>query len=196
VFHACSNSLTDPQLAAATLEGMRRARRAGTLVSFDLNLRPALWPHDGEPRGPSWQALQLADVVKLSAEEFAWLADDGEGAVPDRLWRGATRLLVVTDAAQPLRWFRPGSRGELAGYRVDAVDSTGAGDAFVGGLLQQLAAQGVGPGNLDAWLDDLPRLQAALRYASACGALAVTRHGSFAAMSDAAEVDRFMEMHA
>lgn len=196
VFHACSNSLTDPQLAKATLEGMRRARRAGTLVSFDLNLRPALWPHDGEPRGPSWQALQLADVVKLSAEEFAWLADDGEGAVPDRLWRGATRLLVVTDAALPLRWYRPGSSGELAGYRVDAVDSTGAGDAFVGGLLHQFAAQGVGPDNLDAWLDDLPSLQAALRYASACGALAVTRHGSFAAMSDAAEVDRFMEMHA
>src|SRR5215469_5338357 len=33
-FHVCSNSLTDPNLAAATMEGMQRARRAGTLVSF------------------------------------------------------------------------------------------------------------------------------------------------------------------
>jgi len=200
-FHACSNSLTDPALAEATLEGMRRARRAGTLVSFDLNLRPALWPRDGEPREPSWQALQLADVVKLSAEEFAWLADDSEGAsgedaLLERLWRGATRLLMVTDAERPLRWFRPGDRGELPGYRVDAVDSTGAGDAFVGGLLHQFAAQGIGPGELDGWIDERSRLHAALRYASACGALAVTRPGSFAAMPAAAEVTRFMETHA
>ena len=194
-FHACSNSLTDPQLAEATLEGMRRARRAGTLVSFDLNLRPALWPRDGEPRAPSWQALQLADVVKLSAEEYAWLADDGEDALLQRLWRGATRLLVVTDAERPLRWFHPGGGGELPGYRVDMVDSTGAGDAFVGGLLHQFAAQGIGPGELDGWVGDRPRLHAALRYASACGALAVTRHGSFAAMPSAAEVARFMEVH-
>ncbi len=195
-FHACSNSLTDPALAAATLEGMRRARRAGTLVSFDLNLRPALWPRDGEPRTPSWQALHLADMVKLSAEEFAWLADEGENAMLDRLWRGATRLLVVTDAAQPLRWFRPDANGELPGYRVDAMDSTGAGDAFVGGLLHQFAVQGVGPDDLDGWVGSLPSLHAALRYASACGALAVTRHGSFAAMPEATEVTRFMEMHA
>lgn len=195
-FHVCSNSLTDPQLADATLEGMRRARRAGTLVSFDLNLRPALWPHDGNPRGLSWQALQLADVVKLSAEEFAWLADDGEDAALGRLWRGTARLLVVTNADQPLRWFHPHARGELPTYRVDAVDSTGAGDAFIGGLLQQIAVQGVGPGDLDGWITSPPRLHASLHYASACGALAVTRYGSFAAMPDAAEVARFMEIHA
>jgi len=195
VFHVCSNSMTDAALAETTREGMRRAHDAGALVSFDLNLRPALWPRDVEPRPLLWPALHLADVVKLSAEEFAWLADDGE-AVLDRLWRGATRLLVVTDAALPLRWFRPEASGELPGYRVDAVDSTGAGDAFVGGLLHQLATQAIGPGDLDRWTGSLPHLHAALRYASACGALAVTRHGSFAAMSNAAEVARFMETHA
>jgi Sugar kinases, ribokinase family len=193
-FHACSNSLTDPELAAVTLEGMRRARRAGTLVSFDLNLRPALWPRDSEPRVWCWPALHLADVVKLSAEEFAWLADEGEDAALDRLWSGSTRLLIVTDAAQPLRWFHPDAKGGLSGYRVDVVDSTGAGDAFVGGLLHQLAQQQVRPADLDRWVGALSGLQAALRYASACGALAVTRRGSFAAMSDATEVARFMEM--
>lgn len=193
-FHACSNSLTDPELAAVTLEGMRRARHAGTLVSFDLNLRPALWPRDSEPREWCWPALQLADVVKLSAEEFAWLAEEGEDAALDRLWSGSTRLLIVTDAARPLRWFHPDAKGGLSGYSVDAVDSTGAGDAFVGGLLHQLAQQQVRPADLDRWVGALSGLQAALRYASACGALAVTRRGSFAAMPDASEVARFMEM--
>jgi fructokinase len=42
----------------------------------------------------------------------------------------------------------------------------------------------------------LPRLHAALRFASACGAVAVTRHGSFAAMPHASEVEHFMETYA
>ena len=66
VFHVCSNSMTDPALAEATRDGMRRARDAGALVSFDLNLRPALWPDGVDARPEVWPALQLADVVKLS----------------------------------------------------------------------------------------------------------------------------------
>jgi fructokinase len=103
VFHVCSNSMTDPELAEVTLTGMRHARQAGALVSFDLNLRPALWPRGVEPRLHVWPALLLADVVKLSAEELEWLAVDGEEAVLDRLWTGNARLLIVTDGPKPLR---------------------------------------------------------------------------------------------
>jgi fructokinase len=196
IFHICSNSLTDPGLAAATLEGMQRARAAGALVSFDLNLRPALWPRGSEPRAQAWPALLQADVVKLSAEEFDWLADEGEQALLDRLWTGSTRLLVVTDGPHPLRWYHPDADGELPCYNVPMVDSTGAGDAFVGGLLRQLAEQQVTRDNIDAWISTLPRLHAALRYASASGAVAVTRHGSFAAMPNTTDVEQFMETHA
>jgi fructokinase len=196
IFHICSNSLTDPGLAAATLEGMHRARNAGTLVSFDLNLRPALWPQGSEPRSQVWPALLQADVVKLSAEEFDWLATDGDQALLDRLWTGSARLLVVTDGSRPLRWYHPDADGELPCYNVPMVDSTGAGDAFVGGLLRQLAEQNVNRDTIDAWIATLPRLHAALRYASACGAVAVTRHGSFAAMPTTTDVEQFMETHA
>jgi fructokinase len=195
IFHVCSNSMTDPALAEATREGMRRAHAAGALVSFDLNLRPALWPRDADAHPTLWDALVLADLVKLSAEEFAYLAIDGEAAVLERLWRGRSRLLVVTDADAPLRWFAPGAQGELPAYRVPAVDSTAAGDAFVGSLLYRLAAQEIGPGELPALLADLPRLHATLRFAAAAGALTVTRQGSFSAMPDAAEVLAFMDIH-
>jgi len=42
-FHVCSNSLTEEAVAAATFDGMRRAREAGAVVSVDLNLPPAPW---------------------------------------------------------------------------------------------------------------------------------------------------------
>jgi fructokinase len=196
VFHVCSNSMTDPQLAQTTREGMRRARAAGALVSFDLNLRPALWPHDVEPRELLWPALELADVVKLSAEEFTWLAVDGEEATLERLWTGHARLLIVTDGPNRLRWFHPDADGELPVYAVPAVDTTAAGDAFVGGLLCKLAGLDATSDRLDRLVTELPRLHAALRFAAACGALTVTRQGSFAAMPDEAEVLGFMETYA
>jgi fructokinase len=130
VFHVCSNSMTDRALAETTREGMQRAHKVGALVSFDLNLRPALWPAGVDPRPLVWPALHLADVVKLGAEEFAWLAVDGEQAVLDRLWLGRTRLVIITDAERPIRWFHPDVEGELPGYAVTAVDSTAAGDAL------------------------------------------------------------------
>ena len=195
VFHVCSNSMTEPLAAETTREGMRRARAAGALVSFDLNLRPALWPRGVDVHAEVWPALQLADLVKLSAEEFAWLAVDGETAALERLWQGHARLLVVTDGPNPLRWFHPDAEGELPAYRVPMVDSTAAGDAFVGGLLQQLAGQRIGAGGLDALVAALPRLHATLRHAAAAAAIAVTRQGSFVSLPTTAEVLAFMETH-
>ncbi|OOG59718.1 carbohydrate kinase [Rhodanobacter sp. C03] len=193
VLHVCSNSMTDPALAATTREGMQRAYGAGALVSFDLNLRPALWPADVDPHPLLWPALHLADVVKLSAEEFTWLARDGEQAALDRLWQGRTRLVVVTDGAKPLRWFHPDVEGELPCYPVEAVDATAAGDAFVGGLLCCLAELAVAPERIDQLVTELPRLHAMLRFAAAGGALTATRQGSFAAMPRGDEVLAFME---
>ncbi|WP_266168426.1 carbohydrate kinase family protein [Dyella subtropica] len=196
VFHVCSNSMTEMPLAEATREGMRRAQAAGAWVSFDLNLRPALWPRDADPRPLLWPALHLADVVKLSAEEFEWLAVDGEEATLEQLWRGRARLLVVTDGSRSLRWFHPDAEGEMPVYDVPNVDSTAAGDAFVGGLLHRLATLEPGSDQLDHLVSELPRLHAMLRFAAACGALTVTRQGSFVAMPDEAEVLAFMETHA
>ncbi|HEV2682341.1 MAG TPA: carbohydrate kinase [Rhodanobacter sp.] len=196
VFHVCSNSMTDPALAETTREGMRRAHAAGALVSFDLNLRPALWPHGIDANPLLWPALELADLVKLSAEEFAWLAVDGEAAALERLWRGRARLVVVTDRGAPLRWFHPDADGALPTWRVPVVDSTAAGDSFVGGLLCQLAQQAIGPDDLDTLVATLPQWHATLRYAAAAGALTVTRQGSFSAMPDSTEVETFMETYA
>ncbi len=196
VFHVCSNSLTEPGIAAATLEGMQRAHRAGALVSFDLNLRLALWSPGRNPLDHVWPVLHLADVVKLSAEELAWLAVDGEEATLDRLWRGRARLLVVTDGPGVMRWFHPDADGELPAYAVQTVDSTAAGDAFVGGLLCRLAELSGGTDVLDHLVGKLPYLHEVLRYAAACGAMCASRQGSFTAMPSDAEARAFMDAHA
>lgn len=198
VFHAGSCSMTEAGSAAATLQGMTRARDAGALVSFDMNLRPALWPRGEDPAPTIWRALALADFIKLSAEELAFLAasSGGEDAALARLRNANAKLVVVTDGEQTARWFTRHANGECRTFPVHAVDTTGAGDAFVGGCLYQFASAGLGAATLETFAGDADRLVAALRFASACGALAVTRAGSFAAMPALADVQAFLEQDA
>jgi fructokinase len=198
IFHAGSCSMTEPESAATTLAGMTRAREAGALVSFDMNLRPALWPRGEDPAPTIWQALELAGFVKLSAEELAFLAGSSgrEDAVFTRLWQTNAKLVVITDGAHAVRWFTPNASGEHPTFPVRAIDTTGAGDAFVGGCLYRFAEAGLNAAGLPPFAADAARLDAILRFASACGALAVTRAGSFAAMPTLAEINAFLQAQA
>ncbi|NUS38447.1 MAG: carbohydrate kinase [Lysobacter sp.] len=192
VFHVCSNSLTEPAIAEATLAGMRRARAAGALVSMDLNLRPALWPHGADPAPRVWAALEQADLVKLCVSELDFLArTEGDADAPlRRLGNAHAQCVLVTDGAAPIRWFTRTRQGIAPTFTVAAIDTTAAGDAFVGGWLQSLVEQRLTRTTLGDFLEQPEHLAAALRHAAACGALATTRHGAFAAMPTRAELER------
>lgn len=198
IFHAGSCSMTEPESAATTLGGMARAREAGAVVSFDMNLRPPLWPRGEDPAPTIWRAIELADFVKLSAEELAFLAAStgGQDAAFARLWQAHAKLVVVTDGDRAVRWFTQKAQGERSAFPVRAVDTTGAGDAFMGGCLYQFAKAGLDAASFGTFVADAVRLETTLRFAAACGALAVTRAGSFAAMPTRVDVEAFLEQRA
>lgn len=188
IFHVCSNSMTDARIAETTLSGLQRARAAGALTSVDINLRPALWPEGRPVLERLWQALALADMVKLAREELEFLQQGTTSAeaVIARLLRDA-RLVLVTDGGEPLRWHTRNGSGVITPPRVTTLDTTAAGDAFIGGLLCQLQKAGIRTRQFDDFVGSEMLLNEALRYAAACGAFAVTRHGAFAALPTNAE---------
>ncbi len=196
-FHVCSNSLTGEPAASATLAGMRLARGRGALVSMDLNLRPALWDADADIAARVWPALLEADLVKLSRPELEWLAagSGGEDAVLARLSGARARLVVITDGPAPLQWHAPGLHGTHPVHALAARDTTGAGDAFVAGLLHALLERGIGAAGLEALAGDRDTLGNVLSFAAACGALATQQHGAFGAMPTRADVDAFLDAH-
>ncbi|MBU8976907.1 MULTISPECIES: carbohydrate kinase [unclassified Lysobacter] len=194
VMHVCSNSLTEADIAQTTVAGMRLARERGALVSMDLNLRPSLWPEglDAAPR--LWEALAEADIIKLCRSEADFLIRRAghHNAMLQRLWQGNARLVLITDGGKPVRWYTRDAEGEAPAFRVSAVDTTAAGDAFVGSLLLRIVERGVSAQTFDTFLGDASAIADALRHAAAGGALAATKHGAFAAMPTRDDIEQLL----
>ena len=188
LFHFCSNTLTEAPIRAATLAGVRKARAADFLISFDVNLRLNLWPADSEPLPALWAAIEQSDLLKLCTEELAFLCDgQPEDEVLGRILDSGVSLILITDGGNPLRYIGREVSGQLQPPATRVVDSTAAGDAFTGGVLFALAEQGIDRTRLDA-LTDHERLEAILTLGMRCGAFAVSHKGAFDALPTQVEL--------
>jgi sugar/nucleoside kinase (ribokinase family) len=131
-----------------------------------------------------------ANLIKISEEEAVFLSgtDDLEQAVVG-LWHDNLKLLAVTQGVKGATIFTPGLMGYVPGFPVQAVDTTGAGDAFLAGLLYSLYPNldHVMHGDLDETL-----LFQAVRFANAAGALTTTRRGAIPALPTLEEVQSLL----
>ncbi|CAN1842536.1 Probable fructokinase-7 [Linum perenne] len=120
-----------------------------------------------------------ADVIKISEEEIVFLTggDDpnDDNVILKKLFHPNLTLLIVTEGSQGCRYYTKEFKGRVQGVKVKPVDTTGAGDAFVGGLLSSLASD-------SSILKDEKRLREALYFANACGAVTVTERGAIPAL--------------
>lgn len=191
IVHFCSNSLTEPEIADTTLAMADMASRAGCLVSVDANLRHNLWAGGSADIALVTQLIDRAGLVKLSTDELDYLRADhpAEAWLAERLAAGV-RLLVITDGPGEVRAIGVGRELRHAPPRVEAVDTTAGGDAFIGGLLAELADY-LGATAVDGdWHKDDDFLRRALRTAANCGAHAVTRPGAYAALPNRGDLAR------
>jgi len=175
LFHFCSNTLTTPEIAQVTETSVRRARAAGSIVSFDVNLRHNLWAKGEAERDAVNRLLALCDIVKFSREELDFLAD-GQGSdwIGKRLDEG-TLLILVTDGPAPVLYYGHGFEGKVVTSAQGVVDTTAAGDGFMGGLLFGLSRLG----DVRAAIEDDETVRALTDFATECGAFVVTSAGAF-----------------
>ena len=206
VFHHGSISLITEPSRSATLAAVEAARAAGALVSYDPNLRLPLWSTPDEARTTILAAARSADIIKVSEEELAFLTRaDGvaEGVRRLRDVVAAECAIVVTRGRRGCALALGGSAGgstglwlEVSGFDVQAVDTTGAGDAFVAGLLVGLI-EATGAGTAATTRRALRVLGEAewrrvLTLANAVGALCTTKLGAIPALPTAEEVRTFL----
>ncbi len=186
ILHFGSVSLTRDTARSATILAARTAREAGRLVSYDPNYRSALWPDAAEAVKWMTLPLPLVDVMKLSEEELPLLSGTSEPEEGSRrLSEKGISLVMVTlgEAGAFCRW--QGEGFLVPGAPVQAVDTNGAGDAFLGAVLSRLCKREEGP------LNGLARreLEEIVAYANRAAAQTCSRSGAIPAMPTLAELE-------
>lgn len=177
-FHFAGVSLTDEPAREATLYAARQMKESGVFISFDCNYRESLWESEEEARQVLQDALPLCDLVKVSQEELTLLSseEDLKKGAEYILSKGPKAVLVSQGEVgsnvytENLHIFKPA-------FLVDAVDTTGSGDAFLGAILFELHA-------LDKPLLQVTTLEweRLLDFGNAAGGLTATRRGGIPAL--------------
>lgn len=147
--HFCSVSLGDFPMRKAHEKAIALAGEADALVSFDPNLRFPLWEDQAALKAAVWDFIPGADILKISDEELSFLT--GKEKIHDalpQLFAGSVKLVVYTKGADGAEAYTKTASAGAEGNKVDATDTTGAGDAFIGSFLYQLCQSEVDRENL------------------------------------------------
>ncbi|QFG69286.1 carbohydrate kinase family protein [Ornithinimicrobium pratense] len=144
--HTGSLAATVEPGGSAVVDLMAQARMAGATVSYDPNCRPTLMGRPDDARQRIEECLGRSDVVKASLEDVEWLYADAPVLDVAREWgRLSPLLVVVTRGGEgPLAHLSAsGATVELPAQQVEVVDTVGAGDSFMAGLLSGLLDTGL-----------------------------------------------------
>ena len=188
--YVSSMALTGEPAASATHHAVALAKRLGSLVAFDPNLRPSSWPSTVAAMEAIEPLLEASDVLKVNEEEALLLTGCRTATSALEVLAGsAVRLAVVTLAGEGCVWRRGADAGAVSSPIVEPADTTGAGDAFVGALLVELCRRHPsGPLRLLLSSD----IDASLRFACAAAAFSCTRAGAMESLPHREQVEDLM----
>ncbi|MDR1640467.1 MAG: carbohydrate kinase [Clostridiales bacterium] len=186
MLHFGSLSFTSEPCRSTVLELVSNARHAGKVISFDPNYRKLLWKSEEEAKAQIENALPLADILKVSEEEMTLLTKETDvltGAA--ELSKKGPSIVLVTMGAEGAAYSCLNGSGTVKPFPVKTIDTTGAGDAFMGAMLHQLK------GKTKEELANITEseLRNAIEFANKAGALATTKHGGIPAMPTLEEIN-------
>ncbi len=178
IFHFCSLSLVEEPVRSALFKAIRIARRKGVLISFDPNLRRDLLKSDTMKYVK--KAVSLSDVLMPSEEEVKKIA--GEKSIHKAVRKFPEKRIIVTRGSKGALMYYKGAEISVPAFKVNVVDTTGAGDAFSAGISVGIVRGYEG--------------EELLKFASAVAALSVGKKGAISSLPTAHDVEKFLKsMH-
>jgi len=189
--HFCSVSLGDFPMKEAHRAAISLAAEQGAIVSFDPNLRFMLWKNVDRLKEAVNEFLPLADIVKISDEELEFITGktDIKDALPELL-KGKTKLVVYTCGKEGAYVYGLSGEAFAPAVRTEAVDTTGAGDGFIGSFLWKLKAEGVTRDTLGKVSSDV--LEGCAVFANTFCSISVEGKGAIPSYPTAGRVDERM----
>jgi fructokinase len=191
ILHFCSVSLIDAPIKEAHKEAIEYAKANKCIISFDPNVRLALWDSEESCREAILEFLPYANIVKISDEELEFITGikDEEKALKS-LFIGAIEVIIYTKGSKGAQFITTNFCVESESFKVKVEDTTGAGDSFIGSLLYQLSSNKVKLEDLVTL--DKRKIKDLLRFSNGVAALTVSKKGAIAALPTRVEVEEFI----
>lgn len=179
VLVVCATTLAREESRLATMRALELHRAAGGINVMDVDWRPMFWPDKAFAKSCYEDAIRLVDVLIANEPELAFVgASEDVLTARDHVSSLGPRELVAKRGAQGVHYFGPEGEVKVPAFQIDVLNTLGAGDgfgaAYTFGLLQ-------------GW-----SVRERLRYASAAGAIVVTRHSCSDAMPTQVETQAFL----
>ena len=188
IFHFGSLSFTHKQCRKATRKAIRAAKSKHRLISFDPNYRPVLWLSEEEARKWMLYGCSVCDILKVEASELAFITQQTtiRNGVDYLQKHYSIPLILVTSGEGGSQAFMGNRRIQQEAFLSSrTVDTTGAGDTFLGCCLAYILEQGME-------LSDR-QLQEMLFRANAAASLETTRKGAIRAMPTQTELEDYLK---
>lgn len=185
--HFCSVSLGDFPMRDAHRAAITIARRQGALISFDPNLRFMLWDDKEELKRVIWEFIPDCDILKISDEELEFIT--GTASIDEALpvlFTGNVKLVILTKGKDGADAYVPSGCVSSVSPAVNAIDTTGAGDGFIGSFLWKLRSSGIGKENFADC--PLPIIKGCLDFANLFSAISVQRKGAIPSYPEYKEI--------
>ncbi|MFD3257311.1 carbohydrate kinase [Paenibacillus lentus] len=194
MLHFGSVDLIESPMKQAHLKAIHAVKSRGGLISFDPNVRLPLWKSPKDCQETIQAFIPAAHILKISEDELEFITGmtSSEEAIA-ALFQGSVKAVVYTrgkDGAD--LYLSPAEKYESLGFNVDVQDTTGAGDAFMGGFLYKLLDKNATQDNVTKLLREYHH--EILEFANATGAITTMKKGAIPALPHQADVQRFIQM--
>jgi fructokinase len=178
LLHFCSVDLIESPMKQTHKKVIQDVRRVGGMVSFDPNVRLPLWSDPESCRQTIKEFLPMVDIVKVSDDELTFITEmETENEAIESLFVGNVKVVVYTKGSKGAAIFlKNGKYYEDRGFKVTVADTTGAGDAFIGGFLSEILSLDISINNLCEKISE--NHQRILAFANASGALTASVKGA------------------
>ncbi len=178
IFHFGSLSFTHEKVREATEFAIRTAKESGCIISYDPNYREPLWKSEEEAIEVMKKNIQRTDILKISLEEAQMCTGANDPFSCMRaIFREGPQIVLITDGGNGIRFGLRGLAGRAEAFKVDTIDTTGAGDIFFGSFLAGFLKSG--KELADITIEDV---RCFTEHAAYIAADSTTRHGGIASI--------------
>ncbi len=189
ILHFCSVSLVESPMKDTHKQLIEKAIKRGLLISFDPNVRLSLWDDENKCQNTIREFLPYADIIKISDEELSFISGfDNIKDAREFFFKGRCQILIYTKGKDGVELFtRDNKYLSVDGYIVKTIDTTGAGDSFIGAFIFKLLEQDC----IELQKISDEKLISYVKFANAYAAHTTTKQGAIAAMATMPEILEF-----